>query len=262
MSKRMQSTIVSAFLSVAALVAAPGVHAVQQVGQDFTMPMKIRTTVESFECYNSPGPQITFQGGMLLDALNLRLIFRNNINKDVHTREEVVTSDVGLIEEGQEIVLPKQPVEGGVGGNPYIYFQLVDTNNGALTDPALLGRCVQGLFQPVADIAKEVAAAARLTVSQCENSPGPYIRVDGEMSVSPGIKARFIFKNNKNKDVHTAEAVRDLLLVANGETVQFPKQPVEGGVGGNPYISTQFLDGNGEPIGTETLLGKCVQLSK
>lgn len=262
MGMRKQTVIASALFSLAALAATPSAHAVVQVNQDFTMPMQLDAVVESFECHNSPGPQIRFQGGVGLDALSLRLIFRNNINKDVHVREEVVTADVGLIGADEEIVIPKQPVEGGVGGNPYIYLQLVDTNNGDLTDPIFLGRCVQGVFEPVADFGKEVAAAARLFVSQCENSPGPVISVEGEMSVSPGIKARFIFKNNKNKDVHTAEAVRDLLLVANGFSLEFPKQPVEGGVGGNPYISAQFLDGNGDPIGTETLLGKCVQLTK
>ena len=35
-----------------------------------------------------------------------------------------------------------------------------------------------------------------------------------------------------------------------------------GGVGGNPWISVQFKDGNDEPIGREFLLGRCVQLSK
>ncbi len=42
--------------------------------------------------------------------------------------------------------------------------------------------------------------------------------------------------------------------------MSFPKQPVQGGVGGNPWISVRFADSAGQPIGSETLLGRCVQL--
>ena len=59
---------------------------------------------------------------------------------------------------------------------------------------------------------------------------------------------------------HEADAVRDVMLVNTGETIKFPKQPVQGGVGGNPWISVQLLEGQGNPIGNEALLGRCVQL--
>lgn len=42
--------------------------------------------------------------------------------------------------------------------------------------------------------------------------------------------------------------------------MELPKQPVQGGVGGNPWISVQLLGGAGDLIGTEVLLGHCVQL--
>jgi hypothetical protein len=35
---------------------------------------------------------------------------------------------------------------------------------------------------------------------------------------------------------------------------------VQGGVGGNPWISVRFADASGQPMGPETLLGRCVQL--
>lgn len=48
--------------------------------------------------------------------------------------------------------------------------------------------------------------------------------------------------------------------IAAGEQIVIPKQPVLGGVGGNPWISVQFASPGGEPYGNETLLGRCVQL--
>ncbi|PYP58832.1 MAG: hypothetical protein DMD44_06790 [Gemmatimonadetes bacterium] len=43
-------------------------------------------------------------------------------------------------------------------------------------------------------------------------------------------------------------------------TVQFAKQPVRGGAGGNPWIYPQFLDAAGAPFGQEFLIGRCSQL--
>jgi hypothetical protein len=43
--------------------------------------------------------------------------------------------------------------------------------------------------------------------------------------------------------------------------MQFPKQPVLGGVGGNPWIYLQFIDGQGNALSGERLLGRCVQLA-
>jgi len=50
---------------------------------------------------------------------------------------------VVLIPAGQSITFAKQPSLGGTGGNPWIYLQFLDGKGGALTDPVLLGRCVQ-----------------------------------------------------------------------------------------------------------------------
>jgi hypothetical protein len=52
----------------------------------------------------------------------------------------------------------------------------------------------------------------------------------------------------------------DVTLMSSGFSLSFPKQPVQGGVGGNPWISVRFADSAGQQIGPETLLGRCVQL--
>lgn len=86
------------------------------------------------------------------------------------------------------------------------------------------------------------------------------------MRLEPGIDARIVFRNNDNPvgGPHDAdeETVVEVELVPPGHTIQFPKQPVQGGVGGNPWIFAQFEQGNGDPIGDETLIGRCVQLSE
>ncbi|HXJ61467.1 MAG TPA: hypothetical protein VNU68_32905, partial [Verrucomicrobiae bacterium] len=65
---------------------------------------------------------------------------------------------------------------------------------------------------------------------------------------------------NNVKGTHTAEDAREVSLILDGSSITLPKQPVNGGVGGNPLISLQFLDDQGQPIGEPVLLGRCVQL--
>jgi hypothetical protein len=94
--------------------------------------------------------------------------------------------------------------------------------------------------------------------SGCNNSPGPQISLGGDIHLG-GLAARVIFSNNR-KGTHTAEDTRDIAIILDGSSITLPKQPVNGGVGGNPLISIQFLNGKGEPIGDPVLLGRCVQL--
>jgi hypothetical protein len=113
-----------------------------------------------------------------------------------------------------------------------------------------------------ADFLIAATAAASVATADCDNSPGPYITLGGELSLT-GINARLIFRNNAD-GTHEADetTTAKVTIVPAGETIQFPKQPVLGGVGGNPWISLLFRDGDGEAIGSEFLLGRCVQLSK
>ena len=60
---------------------------------------------------------------------------------------------------------------------------------------------------------------------------------------------------------HTEDVTVDVVILPAGETIQFAKQPPLGGVGGNPRISIQFLDGSGNPLGDPIFLGRCVQLN-
>src|ERR1044072_6892814 len=140
-----------------------------------------------------------------------------------------------------------------VGGNPWISIQLVDTNGQALSGEVPLGRCVQGSFAPSIDFSASVVGQALVEALDCTNNPGPFINVSGSMSVSPGIKARIIFRNQRAPGApHGAVAVADVSLLSNGFAFSSPKQPVLGGVGGNPWISVRFA--NPEPVGPETLL--------
>jgi len=201
--KRQAAMVVVGIMS---FVVAPAVQALNQVTTNLSEPMNLQATVSTFDCTNNPGPWINFEGAVTLAGLDVQLVFRNNINKDVHTRVEDVQTVVGVTT-GVTIRIPKQPshpFEGGTGtgagGNPWISIQLVDDNGKPLSGEVLLGRCVQGAFNPSVDFSASVIAQAIIETLDCTNNPGPHINVSGSMSVSPGVKARIIFRNQRADD--------------------------------------------------------------
>jgi hypothetical protein len=246
---------------MAGLASVFPAHAQQQVAKTFNMPLRVQASIGLSDCQNSPGPQITLDGAVSLGGLTVELIFRNNV-KGTHTYIAEDKADVVVVPAGGTLVLPKQPVLGGVGGNPFIWIQMIDASGNALGDEIFLGRCVQGSFKVDASVPVEVAAVADFTALDCSNNPGPYITVEGNMGFSKGLNARFIFRNNDNPVGGPHEAIRyaEVALIPAGFTLQFPKQPVLGGVGGNPLIYTLFKQGDGTAIDKEVFLGRCVQL--
>ena len=243
-------------LALLALGFSSTARADQSLDTPLVLPMTVKATVNSVDCNNRGGPQVTLDGEIKLGGLGVKLIFKNNV-KGTHTATVVSTRDVVLIPVGGSITIPKQPVRGGVGGNPYIYLQFNDGKGHALTEEVLLGRCVQGLsISP--ELLSHVIASTELEIDGCSNSGGPFINVGGHLTLS-GIHATFIFRNNL-KGTHTAQASRDVTLVQEGSSITLPKQPVRGGAGGNPIICIQYLKGNGEPIGDPITLGRCNQL--
>src|SRR5438309_1622428 len=125
---------------------------------------------------------------------------------------------------------------------------------------ALLGYSVAPAFatQTVTTNAQEqVTIQVAATATDCTNNPGPYITLSGAIGLS-AVSAQFTFKNNV-KGTHTFTSTSTATAVPQGTTITIPKQPVLGGVGGNSYIYLQFLDANGNPIGSSDFLGRCVQ---
>jgi hypothetical protein len=252
--------------SEANILAATSASSPAQVSASFAQPLRVSTTTELSGCDNSPGPYITVSGELAIGGLGSRMTFRNNV-KGTHEYSDEQKVDVVVVPAGESVTIPKQPVQGGVGGNPFIWIKFENSEGEAVSDEIYLGRCVQGLTaNSSVDFSGLADALAQISVSDCANSPGPYISLDGDLALKSGVNAKLIFRNNDNPvggpHEATADAVVTIRLVPPGQTVTFPKQPVLGGVGGNPWIWFAFLTAQGAQIGDEYLLGRCEQLSK
>jgi hypothetical protein len=210
-------------------------------------------------CSNNPGPYITINGEMTLGGVKARIILSNN-QKFTHTASTDVAAEVELIPEGRSIQIAKQPSRGGVGGNPWIYLQFNDCKGHDYSNPILLGRCVQGLSPAKLNFALPTGVKMNIISGECSNSPGPYVTLDGELKLG-GLGGRLILTNNaKFTHATSADVTIDVVLLEDGQSITFHKQPPLGGAGGNPWIFVQFLSGSGDPLGSPILVGRCNQL--
>ena len=230
------------------------------VSATIPMPTHVKASATTSGCENSPGPQITLTGEIAIGGLGVELIFKNN-QKGTHTHTETTTAKAVLVPEGESVTIPKQPVNGGTGGNPFIWFQWLDANGNAISSEIFLGRCVQGLFGVSGDFVIPSLATATVSGGSCDHR-GSTITLSGELRLS-GLNARLIFRNNDNPvgGPHKAEkpTTVDVVIIPKGQSIEFAKQPPLGGAGGNPWISLRFLSGDGAPVSEEFLLGRCVQ---
>jgi hypothetical protein len=106
-----------------------------------SLSTRVTLTISMAGCANHPGPTITVEGAVELAGLGARIGVRTA--DGAPAGQVVTTANVVAIPAGETHTIPKQPSRGGVGGNPWIYAQLVDASGAALTDELFVGRCVQ-----------------------------------------------------------------------------------------------------------------------
>jgi hypothetical protein len=112
--------------AVSVLLSQSNAMADQSVGTQFSEAVHITANINETGCNNSPGPKITIDGEISLRGLQLQVIFANNV-KGTHTTTVTLATNIVLVPLGSKITIPKQPVLGGVGGNPLIWIQFYDS---------------------------------------------------------------------------------------------------------------------------------------
>lgn len=230
------------------------------VSVNLPMPLQADLAASASGCTNAPGPTITLSGVMALGGLDVQLTFQNNVDgTHQYTSNDPVTANV--IPSGDPISIPKQPVDGGVGGNPWIWFMFTDPSGNAMTSPVFLGRCVQGLKGVDAPLVLPATATADIMGGTCSNK-GSTISLSGQLSLS-GLDGMLMFANSDNPvgGPHQANVMSamSVTLIPAGDSITFAKQPSLGGVGGNPWIYLDFTDPAGMFPDPPMLLGRCVQ---
>lgn len=187
----------------------------------------------------SQSSEVEISGTIDLGSVYFRVRLSNNA-KGTKTSTGDQIADVGIKpNNGVPIVINKQPVRSGVGGNPWISFDLDLTDN---VDPVVIGRCVQGASYDVTQAFVNVPgfASAVLSATNCDTKRSD-LAVDMG-SGNGGANGTLYFDNNINKVVHRQDAAGsvDVTLV---DAIPFTKG-VKGqsatGAGGNPHVYGLF----------------------
>ena len=258
---RLGLLVLSLVAVVAAAVAAVAVDSPAaraqpaEMGAEVGIPAMVELDVLDSNCDNS-GSTVEVSGSMSVLGQSVRIVLRNNA-KGTHTATIVDELKVEVAPMEDSIEFPKQPVRGGVGGNPWISVQF-ESGGTALTAPIIVGRCVQGASMHVRhDLTLPTDMAMLLTSLDCSNK-GSSLSLDTS-SASAGLDAVLLFDNNINKVVHRQKADAEATVtLAGGHTVR--KGGRFDGAGGNPIVSAQFVDSEGAALGSETSLGRCNRL--
>jgi hypothetical protein len=104
-----------------------------------SLPTTVTLTVSASGCANAPGPTITVGGAVEFAGLQVRIIVRSPDGSTAGAT--LAAAAVVALAAGETHAIPKQPARGGVGGNPWIWAQLVDAAGAPLSDEIFLGRC-------------------------------------------------------------------------------------------------------------------------
>lgn len=258
-TNREWSVFGAALVVVSAAAVAVGVGTADatpsSVTESVRVPARVEIDLVDSTCDNT-GSTIEISGSMTLLGEDVRITFRNNV-KGTHTVQVVDQLDVEVTPFDETLEFPKQPVLGGVGGNPWIAVQL-QSGGTDLTSPIVVGRCVQGTHSHVGrDVLLPADMAMLLTALDCSNK-GSTLSLDLS-SEDAGLDARLLFDNNRNKVVHEYEAAGDVTVSLTGQRT-IRKGGGADGAGGNPLVYAQFVDGEGHSLSDEVFLGRCNKL--
>jgi hypothetical protein len=226
------------------------------INQTYGLPAHLNADLTATQCDNH-GSTIDFSGTLTLGGVGVTIVFENNTTTGPGNHKVTVTgtADFEITPADGTFPIPKQPSQGGVGGNPWFSFGVKDANGTWIIPPIILGRCVQGFSAHYSqDFGLPASAAALLGALDCNNQ-GPNVTL-GASNSTDGINGTLLLDNNKNKAVHEKEAAANLQVTLAPPMV-VAKQGNVGGPGGNPIILAGFT-GTGNP--TLTNLGRCNKL--
>ena len=244
-------------LALSAMLMMQSIRADQDVQHPVTVPIHVGALIDA-GCENS-GNEIVLGAELQHGGCKARVSFKRTRKgggrRNVSRSYEIALSEPGSL--GTNIVIPKSPGLGGVGGNPYVYLVLHDGKGTNLTEEHLLGRCVEGL-EVSADLVADALMNARVHAAGCKNPKGSFLTMEGDIVLS-GLHAKFIFRNNE-KGIHTAEVERDIALIMEGTRIRIPKRVLKNKIGPNPLVILQMLHDDGQPMTAPITLGRCSRL--
>ena len=239
------------------VILAGPVAAREKIQQSLNVPAQFSASIQAAQCTSSPGPQITLAGSLMINPLNVGVIFSHVQGSG--NQQGVEVAKMVIPPNAPPTAAPQQSVVGALSSNPFLWLQLTDAKGQALTSEVFLGRCDQGMFNPMINLSLPSTVTGTVSADSCDASTGPVVTLDGQLETSP-IHAKVIFRSSNDLGVgalRPAESSIDVLILPQGPSFLLPQDQSLAGTGGNPIVSTQFKLGDGTAIGIEQNYGRC-----
>ena len=241
----------------------------QQVSTTLSMPACIRAALVptgldgSSNGTSGHGPplRVALQGGLVIDGLGVELIFRGMPRRPSGLPRDLTTK-VTLLPGGQALEIRDRSPRAKAGTDPAAWVQVRDGDGVPLTDPVYVGRLGRGpcLMDPTffCTVSAETYVSPVGIAAPSESD----LTLTGEMVFDRGLSLRVELRRREGPLWwgRRPDAVFDFEVVERGHMVHFPAQPVWMGEHAGTLKSLVFLDGDGEPIGSEHPLGPTVAL--
>lgn len=210
-------------------------------------------------CDNSGGDMIRLHGSLLFDNIAVKLTASDTTGAEVQSATVSATTVVKL----EDMEVAKQPSLGGVGGNPWIYVQLLDGSGVAVSDEMLLGRCVQGLEESPLALTLPVGVDVQVDAGVCSVDTDKHVTVEGALSLT-GLMAKVRLANDLT-GTHVAELTSETTIevLPDGASVTLEGDPALGTTEEEPAsyeLDLRVVDGNGDTLSNQVSLGTCEAL--
>ena len=229
--------------------SAASLHGEPRIITDCVMPAHLRVALHLTECASLIGPLIALQASLVLPGLQARITFRDRPHRD-----DVPYQETSVL---VPLVLPEERLERpllstrGAPAPARLALQLRDCNRRPLVPPQAI-ECVPGARQLDVPILLDVSAVVWLSAQVPSPPGGTRLRVNGKLTFPRGVIGRIEPGAGVERRVRP---VSELPLVSPGAMFFFYERFVESGLAGDPWVSMQFMDERGTPIGEEHPVG-------
>jgi hypothetical protein len=224
------------------------------------MRLDVHLMLSIHEAPDTNGLILRLLGDFYVDGLGSVLRFQN-AGGGLHPYTTSGTAESVLVEAREKLSVEREAVAPRPRGASGVWIQLRDSNVQPLTTEILLGHWKAGPFKMRSEFHTPCQAVVWVKAQDCELRGGPGLALDGEVSFLDHITARVLLlpKGKSPTNAAPTEGV-EIPLLAPGESIPFGERTVRGGVGGTPRVTLQFVNGSGARLGSEFLVGRCVQL--
>jgi hypothetical protein len=227
----------------------------RRVSAAFSMPAQFEAWLRVKHGSSPLGALISFQSTIVLSGVQARVTFRSRASWSDPPLEEVAMQ-LPIVPPGQRMVRPGHSLRG-LPREGRLSFGLLDREGRPLGETRDLGPYADGVHEAEIPFSVDTTVVAWVTALDWSERHGPRVRLSGELIFTQGLDVRLDFNPVGARGEALPDGTR-VQLIGPGTTLYSAEKVLESSLPGSSWVSIQFIDSEGCPIGEEVLVGRCV----